>query len=399
MKTDTKQVPQARPTDTDLGNWRTPPHSQWAFQHVRELIPTANIAADAGGGHTFSEQRIDLDNLAFDGVHDDKWTVAAMMSKSDTDAFVVLHEGAIAFEWFRGGDSMDQPHIVFSVSKSITAALVGILIDRGVLDPGERVAYYLPEVNRCVYGECTLRHVLDMTVAMAFEEIYLGEDSDYARYRTATGWNPPSTAMTGGEVPSDLKSFLLTLRPSGKPHGHTFEYLSPNSDLLGWVIEAVTGEPVATLLSRELWQPVGAKHDAYITVDRLGAPRTAGGICATPYDLARFAEMMRCEGCYNDRQIVSSQWLADTLHAGDHAAWQRGTFSHVAPHGRYRNQWYQTGNENGAFFAVGIHGQWLYIDPKAAVTIVKLSTQCEPLSDPLDLAMLRGFDAIAREFQ
>ena len=82
----------------------------------------------------------------------------------------------------------------------------------------------------------------------------------------------------------NLRDFLLTLQKDGE-HGEVFHYVSPNTDLLGWLIERVTGVAYAEVLSRELWQPMGAWHDAYINVDRLCAPRSAGGLCMTLRDL------------------------------------------------------------------------------------------------------------------
>ena len=73
-----------------------------------------------------------------------------------------------------------------------------------------------------------------------------------------------------------------------------------------------------------------------------------------------------------------------------------GSMAKLLPRGRYRGKWYSTGNERGAFCAIGIHGQWIYIDPTSEVTIVKLSSQPLPLDDTMDALLLTAFDAISR---
>ena len=99
-------------------------------------------------------------------------------------------------------------------------------------------------------------------------------------------------------------------------------------------------------------------------------------------DLARIGEMIRSRGMAGSRPVVSERWVADTTTGGDDAAWQAGDLFHLLPRGRYRSKWYQTGD--GAFCAIGIHGQWLYVDPAAHVVIVKQSCQHEPVDDALD---------------
>jgi len=378
---------------THLGNWRETPHSRWAFHHVRELIPTTNIPASLEAAPWNLEAR-DFNNVRIEGFGKQHCSLTEMLTASESDAFLVVHDGQIAFEWYADYYNGAEPHIVFSVSKSITGLLTGILVDKEIINPTLSVAHYLPETKRCGYGECTVQHILDMTAGIEFDESYLDTTGQYAKYRVATGWNP----ATAESPVMGLYEFLLTLGSNNIPHGHTFQYLSPNSDLLGWVLERAANQPYAELLSRHLWQPVGAETDAYITVDRYGAARSAGGICITLRDLGRVGELMRLDGRSNDRQVVPIFWIDDTLLNGDPVAWQRGSFSQLLPNGRYRNKWYQTGNDHNAFCAIGIHGQWIYVDPIAAVTIVKLSSQTLPIDDELDSSTLSAFHQIACEF-
>src|SRR5687768_1681572 len=146
----------------------------------------------------------------------------------------------------------------------MSAILAGILVEQGKLDPTALVARYVPEVAGSAYADATVRHVLDMTVSIDFDESYLDPNSAFARYREAMGWNPvDDPAKTPG-----LHPFIATL-PRGKgQHGTRFHYISPNSDLLGWIIERAAGRRYADLMSDLIWKPMGAQHDAIVTIDK-----------------------------------------------------------------------------------------------------------------------------------
>ena len=88
-------------------------------------------------------------------------------------------------------------------------------------------------------------------------------------------------------------------------------YISPCTDLLGWIIERATGSRFVDLFGELLWRPMGAVHHAYNTVDRLGAPRSAGGLCMSAMDLARVGQLIVENGCRNEVGIVPERWLND----------------------------------------------------------------------------------------
>src|SRR4029453_5720103 len=114
-------------------------------------------------------------------------------------------------------------HIVFSISKSITGLIAGILVDRGRLDPAAPVTAYVPEAAASAYDGATVRHVLDMTVGIRFVEDYVDPAGDVARSRVAMGWNPPSEVARD----NDLHGFIPRLPADGSRHGETFHYVSP----------------------------------------------------------------------------------------------------------------------------------------------------------------------------
>jgi CubicO group peptidase (beta-lactamase class C family) len=373
-----------------LANWRQHPFNEWGFRNVRELLPTANIArSDTPTILPLALRH--LEAITFDDRKGERTTVADALRTSHADGFLVLHRGQIVSEWYAHGLTPTTQHLIFSVSKSVAGTVAGILADRGKLDPDAPVTTYLPELKESVYGTCAVRHLLDMSVGIHFDEDYDATEGDVIDYRRSSGWDLP----VPGSPTIHQREYLQRLRPDGAPHGSTFHYVSPNTDVLGWVFERACGMSYASIVAEYLWRPLGAESDAYITVDSQGAARVAGGICATLRDLARFGEMMRNNGISNGKQVVPTWWIDDIRNNGNADAWSRGKLVAVFPNGNYRNKWYTVDRSRTAFAAVGIHGQWIYIDPAAETVIVRVSSQPLPMDLDFDRMWMRGYNAIA----
>lgn len=377
--------------DVRLDNWRQAPWNVWAFRHVSELIPTARIAATPGLAEDapVSAEALVREQVPVDG---ENTTIADMFRRTSTDALVVMKSGRIVADYHAPNFTLQSRHILFSTSKSVTAIVAGILQGDGLLDFDQLVPHYVPELKSSAYAGTRVRDLLDMRVSLEYDEAYEDERGVYARYRRA-GLLDPAMA---GDPAETLVAFLASLRKAPGDHGGPFYYASPNSDVLGLVIERASGQRFADLASTRLWQPLGARQDAYVTVDAAGSARTGGGICMTPRDLARIGEMMRSGGTANGHRVVREDWVRDTITGGSAEAWRAGKSAQWLPTGRYRNKWYQTGAAHGAFFALGIHGQWLYVDPKAEMVIAKFSSQPVAVDNEMKHLTFALFDALAK---
>lgn len=372
-----------------LANWRTRPFSTWSFVNVGELVPTARIDGPGAAGPR-AETGADLLDSSF--VHEgEHHTVRDALQLGQTDSLLVMRGGAVLAEWHASHARPDLPHLVFSVTKSVTGLLAGALEDRGALDPGRLVTDYLPDAAIGGFSGATVRHLLDMRVSLDFTESYLDRDGDYGRYRRAMLWNPPDA----GRAAEPLPAMLCSIPAGVAPHGGPFHYHSPVSDMLGLVLERAAGSRLSDLFSELIWQPLGAS-DATITVDGTGAPRAAGGLSATPEDLARLGQMMLEDGAVGGHQIVSPSWLADLVRNGDREAWDSGNYHDFIVGGRYRNQWYGFPEPDDTIVAIGIHGQYLHLSPSRGTVIVKLSSQALPQDDRLDLLNLSLLDHLSR---
>jgi CubicO group peptidase (beta-lactamase class C family) len=360
-----------------LANWRTSPFNRWAFHHVREILPTADIANDPASVRTLATRPVDLSGISVRGLSGETLTLARALEATSTDGLVVLHRGVIVHEQYGNGMTARSPHILMSVSKSMLGLLAGVLAGRGVLDTERLVTDIIPEVKETAWKSARVGQLLDMRVGIAFDEDYLATSGPIIAYRKSTGWNP----LSHGENASDLRSFFAQMTKADGNHGGRFHYVSPNTDLLGWIIERAAGARFADLMSELIWQPMGAEDAAYITVDRLGAPRAAGGMCTTTRDLARVGQLLVDGGARGTRQVIPADWLQDIAHGGDPDAWNAGAFvpyyPGVAMH--YRRKWYVERGPKPVLFGLGIHGQNVYADAANEIVVAKYSSQAPPL--------------------
>ncbi len=379
-------------SDVRLGNWRQAPWNVWAFRHVSELIPTARIVATPGLTEDAVVDPGDLLRLPL-SVDSTAMTIEDGLRSTFTDALVVMKSGRIIADYHAPNFTLQSRHILFSSSKSVTAVVAGIVHSDGMIDLDAPVPHYVPELGSSAYADARIRDVLDMRVSLDFSETYQDPRGDFARYRRAGLLEP----AVPGDTPDSLIPFLASLQKGTGDHGGPFHYCSPNSDVLGLVIESATGQRFNDFVSERLWQPIGGRQDAYITVDATGLARTGGGFCMTPRDFARIGELMRLSGTLDGRRILSDHWVEDTIAHGSTEAWRAGPGVEWLPEGRYSNKWYQTGNANGAFFTLGIHGQMLYVDPVAELTVAKFSSQPVPVDNDLKRLNLALFDALAKQ--
>ncbi len=377
--------PPAPDGQVTLANWRTSPFNHWAFHHVREIVPSADIPNDPADTWQLPAAPVDLAGLQID----------AFLDETDTDGLVILHRGRIVFERYFKGMTADSPHILMSVSKSLLGLLAGVLAGRRALDPDRPVTDFVPEVAGTAYKGATVRHLLDMRTGIAWDEDYLATSGPIIAYRKAVNWN----ALEPGDTPSDLRAFYRELTKSAGPHGGPLSYVSPNTDLLGWVFERATGRRYPDLLSELLWKPMGAAGSAYITVDRLGAPRSAGGVCTTVRDLARVGQLLVQGGARGSAQVVPESWIEDIVRNGDPDAWKAGSLASYYPGLpiRYRSKWYVLDGQMPLLFGLGIHGQNLFVDRSREVVIAKVSSQALPLDAGRMARTMRAASEI-REF-
>ncbi|MGX5697302.1 serine hydrolase domain-containing protein [Agromyces soli] len=360
----TAGAPIGEPT---LETWQDAPHNRWAFAHVSELVPTAPIA------HRRTHRPLGAIGAA--ALAEAMPGIEARLEQSYTDALVVVRRGEVVAEYYRAGIAADTPHLLMSVSKSICGLTVGTLVDEGLVELDRRIDAYVPALACSAYGDATVQQVLDMTVDVDYDEDYRNPASHVQAQDRVAGWRP----RLAGD-PADTYAFLASLRGGGR-HGERFKYCSAGTDVLAWVVENVTGSRYADAVSHRLWSRLGCEHDASITIDPGGFGFANGGISCTARDLARVGELMLGEGEIGGERVVSAEWVRRTRDGGDPEAATGTVFQRVHPGGAYSNQWWITGSARGDYYAVGIHGQFIWVDPSTGTVVAKFSSWPEPVTE------------------
>ena len=362
-----------------LENWQDPPFNRWAFQHLRELIPTARISRGAGPARRLPRAERDLSGITFRS-GSRELTVGEMLAESYTDGFLVLHRGRIVTEQYFNGMSPDTPHLLMSVSKSVVSTVAGILAGQGRLEPAAPAERIVPELAGTSFAGATVQDLLDMRAGTHFDETYDNPQADVRTYERVYLWRPDSAEPR----PADALAYYATLRNDG-PHGGPFEYRSILTDVLGWVLEKAGGARLHDLIARLIWQPMGAEFDAEITVDAHGNAMADGGVCATLRDLGRFGLLFASGGARPGRRqsVVPPSWIRDTI-AGAPDGPQAFLAAADAPGfpvgAHYRNFWWVREPAVPFFHASGINGQNVFVHVPSQTVVAKLSTWPTALS-------------------
>lgn len=377
-----------------LEAWQRAPYLEWSMQHIADFLPVHPIArgsrvtpmpaAPADLGPVAVEHPWESRSASFDEV----------MAMSHTDGWVVTRHGAVIGERYFNTMAPTTPHLLMSVSKSLTTTTAGILIGDGILDPDGAVTAYVPALAGSGYDGATVRHLLDMRSGVRFSEDYLDPDAEVRLLEQAIGWAPRRSV----EVPGTLIELLASLRIE-HDHGGRFEYKSCETDALAFVIEGATGAHAADVMSRRLWQEMGAEFGAYVGIDSVGAAMFDGGVCAALRDLARFGSLYLREGAALDgRQVLPQAWITDTYQGGvdSRIAFANAPEPTLMPGGMYRNGFWFPYEGSEVMLALGIHGQMIYINRAAGVVAAKLSSWPSPQDGEKLLWTLRAFDAVSR---
>ncbi|GJN96119.1 hydrolase [Mycobacterium marinum] len=387
------------PAGLSLGNWLSSPYSHWAFQHVEDFMPTALISRGTNPAVALPAAGAPVADIELTDTEGAPTTVGAVMAGTVTDGWAVAHRGALVAEEYLDGLRPQTRHLLFSVSKSLVAAVVGALSGAGAIDVDAPVTTYVPALANCGYAGATVRHLLDMRSGVGFSENYDDPAAEIHVREQVIGWAPKRNP----DVPATLRDYLLTLRQKSA-HGGPFEYRSCETDVLGWICEVAGGQPMPELMSHLLWSRIGAQCDASIALDTAGPAGTGifdGGINACLTDMIRFGSLFLRDGVsLTGQQVVPAAWIADTLDGGTDSrqAFAASPDDTKMPGGMYRNQvWFPYPGSNVAL-CVGMCGQLIYINRAAQVVGAKLSSRPASQDDPQQQAnTLRAFDAVARE--
>jgi len=253
--------------------------------------------------------------------------------------------------------SNQQSHFVsWSMAKSITSLLVGIAVHEGAIESlDDDIVRYLPELKSGAYNGVTVRQILQMKSGVDYEERYDFENPGIAAK------NHELALITNTARFADM---AVGIGQASTP-GSEFVYRTIDTAVLGWLLERATGMNASAYMASRIWEPLGAESNGFFIMDGppgIGREFTGAGFNATLRDYARLGQMVLNGGSAHGHQIVPQAWLAESTVPADPET----------PQGGYGYQWWTVPDSN-AFYAVGLQGQFLYIDADTQTVVVKLS--------------------------
>ncbi len=273
-------------------------------------------------------------------------------------AMVVLKDGARVYEDYFNDTKSDDRRISWSMSKSVLSIAMGVLHDQGRLPPlNSKIGDLVPSLRNSAYAKATLQNVLNMSSGVAFNEDYLDFHSDINRLGRIIG--------VGGSMDAFAQNMTLQDWAPGT-YNH---YVSVDTHVLGMVLREVSGEPLADFIRDTVFAKLGLESAPYFVADSLQEPFILGGLNLMTRDYARIGLMMAQGGEINGNHIVSSDWIAQSTAQSApppdpaRAAMPDGVLG-------YGYQWWLPPSPaKGEYFAIGIYGQYIYVDTARQVVI------------------------------
>jgi CubicO group peptidase (beta-lactamase class C family) len=349
------------------------PAIRWSLSHLPDLVRTVSVACGSRArsdlGAPGAATQCALDAMTFTDLDGRRRCWSESLADTYTDGILVLHRGRCLYERYFGELGPDRVHACFSITKSYVATLAATLVHERVLDEHKTVGHYVPELADTAFADATLRQVMDMQVGIAYSENYADPDTDFWKYARAGGLRPIPPNFRG---PRNIRDYLRTLRKDGE-HGRVFAYKTVNTDVLTWVMTRITGESLADMLSRRIWSRIGCAHNACLGVDANGVEMSGAGLSACLRDLARFGELMRRDGDWESSAVIPAAVVAEIRRGADPAKFAPAGYTFLSGYS-YRNMWWVSHNETGAFEGRGIHGQRLYVAPHAELVIARFAS-------------------------
>ncbi|ORE87289.1 hypothetical protein ATO7_09617 [Oceanococcus atlanticus] len=333
------------------------------------ILPTQVVKANPASPD-LPAAPVDLSQLTYE-INGRTRSVAEYMKSGSTNAIAFMHNGQFIYEDYQNGFNDNTRAHMWSVTKSVTTALVGIAVAEGLVDSiYDPITKYIPDASGTVWEGVSVEDLLQMESGTYWVDVPVHQ--------------PEQLVLMGADFHSNglygmtRDEYLLRLTRVS-PTGDHYRYNSGDAQMLAWLLENVYARPYAEILAEKIWQPAGMQDDALVMIDRLGNTFASMGLMATPRDMLRFGEIFRNGGRSIDgKQIVPEAWVAASHNYDkDNGGGPRG---YMWPH------W--GGVESGNYTAAGYGHQRVSVAPSLNMVGVRFG------NDPVDTIAPAEWEAV-----
>ena len=325
------------------------------FNRIVELTPTSSLTASSRPYDFPQGSNINLPS-SFDYQRKEIST-ENFLAETDTSAVLVLKNGEIRTESYRLTGGRNVNWLSMSVAKSFISALVGIAVEEGhITSIEEPVTLYDPSLLGSAYDNVRIKDILQMSSGAQWNEDYSDPESDIGRLAGALA--------SGGSFDEFSKTLVREKEP-----GTRNLYNSTDTQVLGQLLVKSTGRSITDYMQEKLWEPLGMESPAYWITDDHGMEMDFGGLNATARDYAKLGQLYLNHGEWNGKQVVPESWVKASIVSGaPHLTVEASSFGMG-----YGYQWWLMDSDEAEYAAIGVYNQFIYVNPKHNLVIVKLS--------------------------
>jgi CubicO group peptidase (beta-lactamase class C family) len=332
------------------------------YSHFDELLPSRRVPRAAvpwlfkRAAEPTISYRLVSETLSID----------TYLSRNPTTGLLIARDHTILYEHYQYARTDRDRFLSQSMAKTITAMLIGIAVSEGKIKSiDDPASAYVPGLANTEYGKTSIRDLLRMASGVSFTEYYNGID-DVARL-----W----VDLFGGQGKDAITS-VAQFNTRAAPPGTRWHYASAETEVLGLVLRAAIGKPIADYLGEKIWQQIGTEADASWIIDGTGQEATFCCFNAVLRDYARLGRLLAHDGAWEGRQLIPRQWLLD-------ATTVRPTEGYLAPRvaspffGYGYQVWIFPG-EQRRFALIGVRGQMILVDPASKLVMVHTAVRQKP---------------------
>jgi len=282
--------------------------------------------------------------------------LADALKELDTTALVIIRDGKLIHESYYKDTGRDDLRISWSVAKSFMSGLYGQAIEDGLMDISNPIEFYLPELKNTAYEGATVENILNMASGVKFNENYMDPLSDINDMGRVLGLGGSMDDYTG------------TLEQRQHEPGTVWQYVSIDTHVAAMALRKVTGKSLHQLWEETYGANLGMGKTPFYLTDGEDVAFALGGLNLRTRDYAKFGQLFLQNGEWEGEQLIPADWVkaSTTNHAPN---------IHPVRGSGYGYQWWvpmpQEGPSKGDFFAVGIYGQYIYVNPAMNIVIAK----------------------------
>ena len=320
----------------------------YGFKNMKEIFPTSLIEK-SDSPYPLTYDLINIENLTYN-YKDKKYSIEDFIQAFKVAGLIVIRDGKILHESYNFGNNEESRWVSFSVTKSVTSMLLGAAIKDGFINSvKEPLVSYLPQLKGSHYEDVSIEQILHMSSGVAWNEDYNDPNSDVS---IASALNS-----------SKLYDYLSSLGASSKP-GSKFNYNTAETNLIGGLVRSAIGNNLSGYLEKKIWKPFGMEFDANWLLD-YDYNLELGGCCisATLRDYARIGIFALNNGILKNKiNILPEKWMEQSTTPSRNLEY-------------YGYQWWLDGSDYNSFYADGIFGQFIWIDPDSKTIVVMHSAR------------------------